>query len=110
MKDSIFSECELAYTNIKGKTVKKYVVIQQGFIAEEKERFHPTQKPVKLFEMILEDFTEKDDLILDCFSGSGTLALAAEQLNRKWYCIEREKKYCEITKKRIKRGTQQKLF
>jgi DNA modification methylase len=41
------------------------------------------------------------DLILDFTSGSGTLAVACEQLNRRWICIEKEEKYCEITKERL---------
>ena len=52
-----FSDCELIWTNDKKKVVKKYTVIQQGFISEEKERFHPTQKPVKLIRSIIEDYT-----------------------------------------------------
>ena len=54
-----FSECELIWTSLKNVT-KKITFIQQGFINDDKEenkfRFHPTQKPLKLFEMILRDF------------------------------------------------------
>ena len=54
-----FSECELIWTSLK-KVTKKITFIQQGFINDDKEenkfRFHPTQKPLKLFEMILRDF------------------------------------------------------
>lgn len=54
-----FSECELIWTSFKSVT-RKITFIQQGFInddkAENKFRFHPTQKPLKLFEMILSDY------------------------------------------------------
>src|SRR3990167_6018033 len=58
--DNTYSQAELAWTNVNKNTVKKYVVIQAGFIAEEKDRFHPTQKPVSLFSAIINDYTEKD--------------------------------------------------
>lgn len=54
-----FSDCELAWTNIHKKSVKKYIVIQQGFIAKEKERFHPTQKPIELFGQIIKDYSDE---------------------------------------------------
>lgn len=57
-----FSQCELIWTSLKSVT-KKITFIQQGFInddkTENKFRFHPTQKPLKLFEMILRDYTIK---------------------------------------------------
>ena len=55
-----FSECELIWTSLKTVT-KKITFIQQGFINDDKEenkfRFHPTQKPLRLVEMLLRDFT-----------------------------------------------------
>jgi len=54
-----FSECELIWTSLKNVT-KKITFIQQGFInsdkSENKFRFHPTQKPLKLIEQILSEF------------------------------------------------------
>ena len=54
-----FSQCELIWTSLKTVT-KKITFIQQGFINDDKNenkfRFHPTQKPVKLFEQILRDY------------------------------------------------------
>lgn len=106
-----FSDCELAWTNVNKKTVKKYVVIQQGFVAKEKERFHPTQKPACLFSNIMVDYSKDNDIILDCFLGSGTTAIACEKLNRRWIGIEISEKYCEIDKKRIKAEADQiKMF
>lgn len=62
---------------------------------------HPTQKPVDLFTYFLEKSTNKNELILDAFSGSGTAALACEEKNRKWICIEKKQKYCDTTVKRL---------
>jgi site-specific DNA-methyltransferase (adenine-specific) len=63
---------------------------------------HPTEKPLKLFEYLLLTYSDKDDLILDPFLGSGTTAVACEKLGRRWIGIEISEKYCEIAKQRIK--------
>lgn len=69
---------------------------------------HPTQKPVALMVWCL-GFAGGD--VLDPFIGSGTTAVACEQLGRKWVGIEISEKYCEIAAKRIERERQQlKLF
>lgn len=99
--DNPFSDCELAYTNIKRNNVKKYTQVQQGFITHEKQRFHPTQKPVELFIDILNDYNKDKGLVLDCFSGSFTTAIACEKLGIKNISIEREQKYCDIGIKRL---------
>ena len=52
--------------------------------SEKQFREHPTQKPLKLFEMILRDYSNENDLILDCFSGSGTTAVACHNLKRRF--------------------------
>lgn len=63
---------------------------------------HPTQKPVALFEYLIKTYTNEGDTVLDNCMGSGTTAVACENLNRKWIGIEREEKYCEIIKERLK--------
>lgn len=62
---------------------------------------HPTQKPVALFEYLIKTYTIEGDLVLDNCSGSGTTAIACENLNRYYICIEKEETYFEISKKRI---------
>ncbi len=61
-------------------------------------RYHLTQKPLKLYKIILQ--RTPSDCILDPFLGSGTTCVAAKQLNRKCIGIEIEEKYCEIAAKR----------
>ncbi len=63
---------------------------------------HPTQKPIKLIKSLLEIHSNKNNLILDPFLGSGTTAVACEKLGRRWIGIEISEKYCEIAKQRIK--------
>ena len=87
-----FSDCELAWTSFK-KPMRKYTIVNMGFISQSEEkgkRIHPTQKPLKLFQKILSDFSKENDLVLDCFSGSGTTAVACHKLKRRFICIEKE--------------------
>ncbi len=97
--DNPFSDCELAWTNFDRKTVVKFIVIQQGFVSKERQRFHPTQKPKELFGLILNDY--ESDTILDPFMGSGTTLLAAKQLNRNAVGIEISERYCKIARERL---------
>jgi DNA modification methylase len=72
---------------------------------------HPTVKPVPLMGHFIHLHTEENDLVFDPFAGSGTTAVACEQLNRRWIACELDKEYCEIAKKRIaKEAEQLKLF
>jgi DNA modification methylase len=95
-----FGDCELAWTSIGKKSVKKYEITYNGLIGKEKERFHPTQKPIKLFDAIINDYSKENDTIFDPFSGSGTTLIVAEKTNRKCYAMEIEPKYCDIAVKR----------
>lgn len=64
---------------------------------------HPTQKSIELMKEIISVHTNKDDIILDPFMGSGSTGEAACELNRKFVGIELEKKYYDITMERIKK-------
>ncbi|MCK4386879.1 MAG: hypothetical protein KAV41_02235 [Candidatus Pacebacteria bacterium] len=63
---------------------------------------HPTQKPLKLIQQVLLTASSEGDLILDPFMGSGTTAIVAEALGRKWIGIEKEEKYVKLINERIK--------
>ena len=62
---------------------------------------HPTQKPLKAIYPFIRYFTNKNDLILDPFAGSGTTAVAARNLGRRFIVIEREPRYVEIIRTRL---------
>jgi len=62
---------------------------------------HPTQKPEKLLAKILLASTNKGDLILDPFAGSGTAAVVAKKLERKFVAIESDQDHCIIAAKRL---------
>jgi len=63
--------------------------------------YHPTEKPVYLLRWLIENNTATGDIVLDPFIGSGTTAVACEQLGRRWIGIEISEEYCEIAKRRI---------
>jgi site-specific DNA-methyltransferase (adenine-specific) len=65
------------------------------------ERIHPTQKPVGLMQDLVKIHTNKGDLILDPFSGSGTTALASLSLQRNFIGFELSSEYFDKTHKRL---------
>ena len=62
---------------------------------------HPTQKPIELLNRIITASTNKNDVILDPFNGSGTTGVVAKQLGRKYIGIEKEEEYLDLTLKRM---------
>jgi site-specific DNA-methyltransferase (adenine-specific) len=62
---------------------------------------HPTQKPLKLMELLIELTTIEGQIVCDPFCGSGTTLIAALRLNRKFIGFEKEGKYYNITLDRI---------
>lgn len=71
---------------------------------------HPTVKPLMVVKKLAMRIP-KDGLCLDPFLGSGTTAVACEQLGRRWIGIEISEKYCEIAARRIKNeAAQGKMF
>lgn len=76
--------------------------LYNGPICMGKERTkHPTQKPLFLIEELVRKHSNENDVILDCFMGSGTTGVAAAKLNRKFIGVEKEKEFFEISEKRI---------
>lgn len=66
---------------------------------------HPTQKPLGLLSRIILSSTQKGDLILDPFSGSGTTGIASILLDRKYIGIEQELEFLELSKRRYQAMT-----
>lgn len=69
-----------------------------------KFRFHPTQKSLPLFEALIKKHSNEGDLVLDCFAGSATTAIAARNTNRNFVGCEMDKKFYTKSKERIKNG------
>lgn len=72
---------------------------------------HPTQKPIALIEYLIRTYSNKGDLVLDCFMGSGTTGVASLKLGRRFIGIEMDKYYFKIAKERCKEWeNQERLF
>lgn len=66
----------------------------------EPPKMHPTMKPIELVAYALNKSSKKDDVVLDCFGGSGSTLIACEQLGRKCYMMELDPHYCDVIRKR----------
>jgi DNA modification methylase len=62
---------------------------------------YPTQKPEALVRRIIEASSDEGDLVLDCFSGSGTTAVVAESMNRRWIANDAGKLAIYLTERRL---------
>lgn len=66
-----------------------------------RSKVHPTEKPLALFEYLIQSSSDERDTVLDMCMGSGTTGVACKNLNRNFIGIELDKDYFEIAKKRI---------
>lgn len=66
---------------------------------------HPTIKPLNAIRDLVKRFSKEGDIVLDCFMGSGTTALACKQLNRRYVGFEISPEYCKIIENRLKNNT-----
>ncbi|MFA5165414.1 MAG: DNA methyltransferase [Candidatus Omnitrophota bacterium] len=99
------SPFELAWTNKDHGFDRMYRVMHGGVVnadGRKEVRVHPTQKPVRLFKRILQDYTKAGDIILDPFLGSGTTGIACAEMGRKFIGIEIDEGYFDIACKRIR--------
>ena len=73
-------------------------------------KVHPTQKPVKLLERLVEIFTDKNDVVIDPCAGSGSTLLAAANLDRRAYGFEIKKNFFKAAKEKVLTHIQKSLF
>lgn len=105
-----FADCELAWTSFKTAVRRiqyRWSGMLQGDMKHKEKRLHPCQKPLPVMEWIIEKYTNKDDIILDCFAGSCTTAVACHRLGRKFICCELDKEYYEIGVRRLEQEKNQ---
>ena len=69
--------------------------------ASQKDKLHPTQKPVELLEYLIKTYTREGEIILDFTMGSGSTGVAALNTGRKFIGIELEPQYFDIAQKRM---------
>ena len=74
----------------------------------EPPKMHPTMKPIELIAYALKKSSKKDDVVLDCFGGSGSTLIACEQLDRNCYMMELDPHYVDVIIARWEKFTGQK--
>ena len=108
---SDFADCELAYTSFK-TAVRKFQFqwsgMLQGDMKNKEHRIHPTQKPVKLYEWLLTNYSDPIHKILDTHLGSGSHAIAAHYFGiQEFVGCELDEDYFKAAEDRIERETAQ---
>ena len=101
------SNCrEIALLGVKGSKPTFHSSYDKGIyefpIQGGKERFHPTQKPLSLFEELIKKHSNEGDIVLDTFAGSGTTAVACKKTNREFKGCEVSESYYQKALQRIR--------
>jgi len=99
-----FADGELAWTSFDKNAKQldyRYYGNLEGNTSTSK-KFHPTQKPIKLYEWLLMNYAKEGDKILDTHLGSGSIAIACHNLGFDLTACELDKEYYEAAMKRIK--------
>lgn len=102
-----FSHFELIWTSFE----KPAQIFRYPIQGESQNRFHPTQKSVAIYKWLLQTYCKAGDKILDCFLGSGSIALACHDYDFELLGCELDKDYYDAAVKRIRNHVSQtKLF
>ena len=97
-----YADCEIAWTSFK-TSIRRIKLTWSGFRkCEVVDRFHPTQKPVKLYDWVLNHYATPTDKILDTHLGSGSSRIAAYKGGFDFIGCELDKDYFEAQEKRFK--------
>ena len=102
--DNDFADCELAWTSFDS-AVRKFKYRWNGMLQEnmknKENRIHPTQKPVALYEWLLNRYTKPNDIILDTHVGSASSLIACYNTNHKFVGFELDEYYYKVSKQRL---------
>ena len=90
------------YCNPASYDDAKTIYISTVNVKDKQKYGHPTIKPLELIRKIIRNSSKENDVVLDCFLGSGTTAVACVLENRKYIGYEINKKYYDVAKERIK--------
>lgn len=105
-KDLSFADGELAWTSFL-TVMKKASIRYDGFIGTDVQRIHPTQKPVKLYEWLLQKYAQPGIKVFDTHLGSGSSAIAAHYFGVDFVGCELDTDYYNAAKKRFEQATAQ---
>jgi len=92
------------------KIYAKTDLIQSAQCPQSERIGHPTQKPLDLFKKLVSVHSNENDLVLDCFSGSGTTAVACHNLKRRFICIEKDPEYWKASCERLEQAQRQQFL
>lgn len=95
-----FSAGELAWTSFD-KILKKVYTTNRIMPHQLQDNVHPCQKPIKLYQWLLENYAQPNDLILDTHVGSASSLIACESMGFKYVGFELDADYYEAAKKRM---------
>ena len=105
-----YNHAELAYQS-KSNSIRIFTYTWNGMLQEDmknkQKRIHPTEKPIQLYEWLLDKYAKKGDKILDTHGGSMSIAIACHNLGFDLDCCELDKEYFEQAKKRFEEHTKQ---
>lgn len=111
------------YTCKQGRHSSNYGSYEQGHLTKsdgerypidiikfnrDKNKYHPTQKPVELCEYLIKTYTNENDIVLDNCMGSGSTGVACINIDRNFIGIELDDRYFNIAKERIGRAYEEK--
>jgi site-specific DNA-methyltransferase (adenine-specific) len=103
LKDPRYKDMEARKAHLKkGKYATNILRVPSLKGTSSEKCGHPSQKPIQLIEKLILCCTETGDMVIDPFLGSGTTALAAQQNGRQWLGIEKDSKYLQIARARLK--------
>ena len=105
-----FADGELAWTSFDNATrIFRFMWngMLQGDMKNKEDRIHPTQKPVALYEWLLNKYANPGDTIIDTHVGSASSLIACRNTNHKFVGFEIDKVYYEKAKERYERETSQ---
>lgn len=108
-RDFSLADGELAWTSFD-KAMRIFDMSRGEVLAKSKEtfgRFHPTQKPIKLYEWIIKNYAKENDKILDTHLGSGSSRIAAHKANLPFMGFELDEDYFKASVKRFEQYVSQ---
>ncbi len=91
-----FNECEVAWSSLR-----KSRVFERNFEKDMKDKIHPTQKPIALYDWLFHHYAQPNDLILDTHVGSGSSRIAADKAGLNFVGFEIDEEYFNAANKRF---------
>lgn len=88
----------------KHKEIDDY---RKFYLTSCKKGLHPAEKPIELLKRFIKVSSKENDVVLDCFMGSGTTGVACKELNRNFIGIEIKEEYFNIAKRRIEENNEE---